>query len=350
MRTPNLSYQEVNEEMVRRFRAWLTVQNYLQSTISKYCKMCERFCEFIGNRPIRVVTPLDVCDFIGANLPNKWSDCLVNDRLAVLRSFFDFLYLGGAIDNVPPRFIRPRKVNRRLPSVLTQAQVKKLLMRTRRLRDRAILEVFYATGCRMTELLALRVADVDFATRRIRVRGKRKERIVYFGSPAAEALRCYLHGRKDGYLFQIEYVKQHGNVHATHTTWVGSYSVYPSGKRIKQIKYLGMLGRISRRTAEVRFKRHLRTVDLTRPIPDRPMCKHTVWKILSVAARRIGVKFLPVRVLRHTCATHLWENGADIRTIQEILGHSCLSSTQIYVRLANNEVARTFRRVHPRGA
>jgi integrase/recombinase XerD len=182
------SSAKVNHEMVARFRRWLTAQNYLGSTVNKYCNLSDAFCDYIKNKPLREVVPIDVSDFITANLPASWTDGLVNDRLACLRSFFDFLYMGGAVDSVPPRSLIPRKVARKLPRIFTQDQVRRLLAKTRKLRDRALLELLYGTGCRLVEVRNLRVGDVDFKERKIFVRGKRKERVVYFGSPAAKAL------------------------------------------------------------------------------------------------------------------------------------------------------------------
>src|SRR5579862_2420271 len=82
-----------NREMVKRFRAWLIAQNYLSSTVAKYCNLCEGFCVFIGTKPMTQVVPLDISDFVTEHPPAKhWGDGLVNGRLAALRSFFDFLY------------------------------------------------------------------------------------------------------------------------------------------------------------------------------------------------------------------------------------------------------------------
>jgi integrase/recombinase XerD len=256
--------------------------------------------------------------------------------------------MGGVIRTVPPRFIHPRKQERKPPKILEQREAAKMLDKTKVPRDRAFLEFMYATGCRLADVLPLRVPNIDLVKRTARVRSKRKERIVYFGKPAATALRKYLKGRKEGYLFQIEYKKQKGHLNKTTKTWVGMYSIYPQGKRIVQYKYMGMLDTTSRAQAKARFKKHLKRVDLSRPIPDRPMCKHTAWKMLRNAARRIKRDFLPARTIRHSYATHLCENGADIRTIQELLGHSCLSSTQIYLQLANKRVARIYNKSHPR--
>ena len=339
-----------NAEMVRRFRQWLVAQNYLPSTVQKYCGLCDGFCTFVGNKTMREVIPLDVTDFITSNLRDQWADTVVNARLAALRTFFDFLYMGGVVNTVPPRFIRPRWVTKRIPRVLSQSQVRKLLGRTTELRDRAFLEFLYATGCRQKEALNLRLEDIDLDRRTARVRGKRKERTVYFGSPAEKALRRYLGNRKDGYLFKIEYRQQLGHVHATTRTWTGQYSTYENGKRVQHFQYLGVLDKTSAARAKARFKRFLKGVNLVRPVPDKPLCNHTAWKILTAAAHRIGLHFLPTSMLRHSFATHLHQNGADLYTLQTLLGHSCLSSTQIYLTVSNERVAERFRRLHPRGA
>jgi integrase/recombinase XerD len=346
----SVSNAQINSEMVRRFRQWLIAQKYIHSTVQKYYGVSMKFCSFIGHKALREVIPMDVSDFITSDLRHQWADTVVNSRLAVLRTFFDFLYMGGAVDSVPPRFIRPRRVTSKLPMVLTHKQVDTILQGTKGLRDRAFLEFLYATGCRQEEVLHLRVRDIDLKNKQARVLGKRKERVVYFGSPARNALNCYLRGRKDGYLFQPEYRKQTAlRVHRTKRTWTGQYSTYEMGKRVRHYRYLGVLNKTSRTTAKGRFAQHLKGINLSRPIPDRPLCHHTAWKMLTAAAHRIGLRFLPARAFRHSFAIHLYENGADLTTLQALLGHASLSSTQIYLRLFNKPVVEQYRRFHPRG-
>jgi integrase/recombinase XerD len=335
--------------MLRRFQRWLDAQQYASNTVQKYFSICRRFCSFIGGKALRDVSPLDVSDFVSSNIVRGWSDGVVQSRLGALRSFFDFLYMGGVVNAVPPRFIRPRRVTKKLPRVLTVAQVRRLLEKTTRPRDRAFLEFLYATGCRQTEAQRLRVGELDLVRRRARVVGKRVERMVYFGSDAARALRAHLGGRKDGYVFRIEYVKQRGHLHATTETWVGHYSTYEDGVRHSHFQHLGMLHNVSKAEARARFDRVLEGAKLDRPVPDRPLCNHTVWKITTAAARRIGLRFLPPRMLRHSFATHLYEKGAELTTIQKLLGHSSLTSTQIYLKLSNSRIEEEFRSLHPRG-
>ena len=341
---------KVNREMVVRFRRWLIAQNYLPSTVQKYGSFADAFCGYLEAKPLRDVVPFDISDFITANLPPRWTDALVNDRLACLRSFFDFLYLGGAVSSAVPRFIRPRKVLRKLPRVFTRREIQRVLTKTHVLRDRALIELLYGTGCRLVEVRNIRIEDIDFGARKIIVRGKRKERMVYFGRPASRAIKRYIGKRKAGFMFRVEYRQQAGHVHLTDRSWVGHYAIYENGERVKKYKYLGMLHNTTRPQAERRLRQHLKGVDLTRPVPDKPICQHTAWKILTAAARRIGLRFLPARMLRHSFATHLWEQGADLRVIQELLGHSVLTSTSIYVRISNKAVATTYKKFHPRAA
>jgi site-specific recombinase XerD len=260
------------------------------------------------------------------------------------------LYLGGAISSAAPRFIRPRKVLRKLPRVFTKRQIQRVLTKTRGIRDRALIELLYGTGCRLVEVRNIRIEDIDFGARKIIVKGRRKERMVYFGGAASRAIKRHIGKRKEGFLFRVQYRQQKGHIHPTNTTWVGHYSVYKDGKRIKKCKYLGMLNKMTRSQAELKLRQHLKGVDLTRPVPDKPICQHTAWKILTAAARRVGLRFLPARMVRHSFATHLWERGADLRVIQELLGHSVLTSTAIYIRISNKAVARTYKKFHPRAA
>lgn len=343
------SHREENAEMLNRFQQWLVAQKYLPNTVAKYCGVGRRFCSFIGRKTLRDVTPLDVSDFVSSNIRHGWSDGVVQGRLVALRAFFDFLYMGGVVSAVAPRFIRPRRVIKKLPKVLTVAEVRRLLERTKKPRDRAFLEFLYATGCRQTEALRLRVSEVDLVRRRARVLGKRTERMVYFGSEASSAIRAYLGDRKDGYLFRVEYRKQLGHLHAASTTWVGHFSTYEDGVRHPRLRYLGMLHSVSKETARARLAKILADAKLDRPVPDKPMCNHTVWKITTAAARRIGLRFLPPRMLRHSFATHLYESGADLATIQRLLGHHSLASTQIYLKLSNAKIEEEFRQLHPRG-
>jgi site-specific recombinase XerD len=299
---------------------------------------------------MRDVTPMVVGDFLTETLPPKWSDDHVSHQLGALRCFFDFLYLGGIVDSVAPRFLRARARARQLPKTLTQSQIKRLIAATDNVRDRALIEVFYATGCRVGEVTRIRVELIDFRRRCFPVRAKRKERMVYFGPAAAKAIRKYLGSRRTGYLFQDIIPQQKGCLTHTRFAWVGGWRDFGDSKEYgkKHTKYFGSLQSVSRANAIRRFRRFLKDVDLVRPNPDRPLTRSSLGRIVQEAGRRAKPGMVNPHMLRHSFATHMLERGADIRAIQELLGHSYLSSTQIYTHVINNAVASAFRKFHPR--
>jgi site-specific recombinase XerD len=348
----DLRIQAVNLKMVERFKQWLIAQKYALSTQARYCSVSRNFCLHIGRHPLSAVTPMDVGDFLTATLPHRWADGFIADRLGALRCFFDFLYLGGVVDKVAPRFLRARPKQRELPRVLTATEVKRLLRAAEHPRDRALIELFYATGCRLSEIRLLQAEDIDFKGRKFKVRAKRKDRMVYFGPPAAKALRAYLNGRKTGYVFQDKIASQKGYItHVNTGVWLGVWKDYKPGARKgrKHTKSLGKYAEISFEQARRRFSAFLKTVDLKRYKRDRPLNRSSLSLTVREIARRAGLHGVSPRTIRHSFATHLLERGADIRAIQELLGHTYLTSTQIYTRISNKAIRQTFRKFHPRG-
>lgn len=347
------SVRTLNLEMAERFRAWLGAQKYATSTQQRYHRVARKLCEFIGQKALAKVTPMDVGDFLTKTLPDRWQDSYIADHLGPLRSFFDFLYLGGVVDSVAPRFLKTRARVKRLPRTLTEPQVAKLIRTASHPRDRALVEFLYSTGCRIGEARMVRVEDIDFRRRTLKVRSKRKDRIVYLGRDAAKALRFYLRGRKKGYLFQDKIEQQRGYITYYEKAWLGNWRDYHTDKNgsVKRCKRLGNPARVSRGEAERRFKAFLREsgINLTRNKKDRAMHRSSLGFVVRELARRAGLGRVGPHTLRHSFATHLLEHGADIRAIQELLGHSYLSSTQIYTRISNNRVRLAFQKFHPRG-
>jgi site-specific recombinase XerC len=174
--------RRVNLEMVARFQLWLTAQKYSPSTHERYCRIARKLCRHIGKQSLSTVTPMDVGDFLTATLPDRWADNYIAHQLGALRCFFDFLYLGGVVDNVAPRFLKARARPKALPKAITQAQVRKMIRMAEHPRDRALLEFLYSTGCRIGEVRNLRVENVDFKSRTILVKGKRRARCLLWGT------------------------------------------------------------------------------------------------------------------------------------------------------------------------
>jgi site-specific recombinase XerD len=349
---PHLTTKSLNREFVHRFRRWLNAQHYALSTENSYCRVALKLCRFIGNKPLRKVTPMDIGDFITETLPPTWSDGFIIHQLAGLRCFFDFLYLGGVVDSVAPRFLKARTPVRKLPKTLTQSQVRKFIAAADTARDRALAEVFYSTGCRVGEVTAIRVEHIDFRRRCFPVAAKRQERMVYFGAAAAKAILKYLGRRRTGYLFQDIVPQQNGYITYARRQWIGSWREYPphNPRGSKHSKWLGHPKTMSRATAQRKFDKLLKGLPLQRPKPERPLTRSTLGRIVKEIGRRAKLGIVNPHMLRHSFATHMLERGADIRAIQELLGHAYLSSTQVYTRISNNTVASTFKKFHPRAA
>lgn len=345
------SFRTVNLEMAERFGRWLDAQKYSTSTQERYGRIARKLCLHIGKKALSSVTPMDIGDYLTSTLPDRWGDNYISDQLGALRCFFDFLYLGGVVDSVAPRFLRARARTKALPRTLTRAQVKKLIRAAKHPRDRALVELLYSTGCRIGEVRTLRVETIDFKGRKFKVGSKRKDRIVYFGTHASKALQIYLKGRRTGYLFQDKIDPQQGYITFNRTTWIGSWKEYRPDQRrgAKHTKSLGKRAEVSYSTAQRRFRRFLKDIDLVRYKRDRPMNRSSLSSVVRELARQAGIGKVSPHVIRHSFATHLLERGADIRALQELLGHTYLTSTQVYTRISNNAVRSAFRRFHPRG-
>jgi integrase/recombinase XerC len=217
-------------------------------------------------------------------------------KLSSVRAFFKYLHRQGIIANNPARLLATPKQEKRLPSVLTVDDAFGLLEAPRggsrtELRDRAVLETLYSTGIRAAELVGINRDDINRHDRLVRIRGKgRKERIVPMGEKALTAVDAYLA--------------------RTGATSEPAVFTNPSGKRL--------------------------TV-------------RTVQRILETYRKRAGLaqKASP-HTLRHSFATHMLESGADLRSIQELLGHASLSTTQRYTHLNLDSLMETYDKAHPR--
>jgi len=224
----------------------------------------------------------------------------IANRISAIRSFYRFLHREELIEDNPLEKVTSPKLDRRLPNLLTTDEMKKLLEtpsidKPVGQRDRALLELLYASGLRVSEIVGLNLGQVDLEEREIRVTGKgQKERIVLMGVPAVEALSLYL---KQG-----------------------------------RPKLLGSL------RSDAVFVNRLGA----RLIPRR------VQKLIDGNARAAGItKKVHPHMLRHTFATHMLDGGADLRVVQELLGHSSLTTTQIYTHVSKSQAKKVYLAAHP---
>jgi len=233
----------------------------------------------------------------------QYSKATIARKLATLRSFYKFLIKRNKLSSNPVVVVRTPKQEKKLPRFLEYEEVKKLLETPPMdnwlgARDRAILETLYSTGIRVSELVGLNMDDIDFLGEVIHVRGKgKKERIAPIGSSALQVIQHYMEFRNkraqsnSNFDSRVLFVNKHGRRLSTRSV------------RRKMDKYLKMAGM------------------------DASISPHT---------------------LRHSFATHMLNNGADLRSVQELLGHQSLSTTQIYTHLTTGKLKEVYQSAHPR--
>lgn len=248
------------------------------------------------------VEPLAIREFLAYLYAQNYTKSTTARKLATLRSFYKFLIRRGVVSVNPLSTIRTPKQEKRLPKCLDLEQVQKLLEAPGdgdilAARDRAMLEVLYSSGIRVSELVELEMADLDLQEGVLRVKGKgRKDRLTPIGSQAIKAIQRY-----------FEWRSQDAKSHGQH------------GARV----FLNKHGQpLSTRSVRRKLDKYLVAAGL-----DPGISPHT---------------------LRHSFATHLLNNGADLRSVQELLGHQSLSTTQIYTHLTTSRMKEVYDNAHPR--
>jgi site-specific recombinase XerD len=341
---------DTNVELLSFFIEWLMAQRYARSTREAYGRIAFRFCRFLGPKHVKTVTHLDVRRFLIEVMKRDLSVDGCNRHLWALRRFFDFLYLGGVVDAVAPRFVKGRRGMQKIPRTLGENEIRRLINATETVRDRAIIELLYATGCRVGELTNIVAENVDFKRRRIQVTGKGKQRTVLFGREAARVLSQHLGKRTTGPLFLPDRPQQKGYVGWNGTGWVGYFLDYQANEhpRHRTGIYLGGT-KMCRAQALTKFRRIVPASRFSRPVMVHPACTAVVARVIHKAALRAKLGRVNAHMIRHSFATHLLDHGADIRLIQELLGHSSLQTTQAYTRVSKTAAASVYRKCHPRG-
>jgi len=286
------------EKYIEKFIRYLEIEkNYSPHTILNYKLDLEDFARFLTGSDLEKIDYLVLRKYLAVlkekNLGNRTVGC----RLSALRSFFRFLSREGYIKTNPILMLSSPKLDKHLPSFMTEEEVRKLIESAFAkneadilgLRDRAILEAFYSSGLRISELVGLNLDDIDFISGILKIRGKgKKERIVPIGEAALSSIRKYLDKRK----------KETSAIFLNNN----SRRITTRGVRYALVKYL--------RLAEI----------------------------------KPGVS---AHTFRHSFATHLLNRGADLRTVQELLGHANLSTTQIYTHLTTEKLKSVYDKAHP---
>ncbi|PIE58631.1 MAG: tyrosine recombinase [Desulfobulbus propionicus] len=294
-------------EIIEHFILWLQVQKgYSPHTIAGYQADVRELYVYCGKpRDVRAVGSKEIGGFV-ASLYGHNSSATIARKLSSLRTFFRYLRQEGQVSEDPLEQIVNPRLTRYIPRFLTVDEVFALLDAPNSQdscmhRDQAIMEMLYSTGMRVSELVGSNVADYDLSDGMVRLRGKgRKERIVPFGAVAGEALATYMGGRERVLLARTA----QGN------------------KVDRDAMFLNVRGgRLSVRSVE---------------------------RIVSRYGERAGILTgVTPHALRHSFATHLLEMGADLRTVQELLGHVSLSTTQKYTHVDVEHLSRVYDQAHP---
>ncbi len=287
--------------MIRAYLEYLDGErNYSHHTIVAYEQDLQKFTNYLRSAGITSfdrVRKETLRGFIGMQVQSGISRKTVARRAACLRSFFRFLRHRGTIRVNPTLGLVAPKLEKKLPIYLDERSAEQMLDRPDTStedgkRDAAILELFYGTGIRLGELIGLNIGDADLTEGTLRVRGKgRKERMVPVGRKASSALKRYLAGREVGPLDPL-FVLRSGK------------RCYPEWVSRMVTKYISEVSELEKRSPHV---------------------------------------------LRHSFATHLLNNGADLRAVKELLGHESLSTTQLYTHVSTERLKKVYRQSHPKG-
>src|ERR1700676_3772500 len=247
---PVRSYAKDNPLLAEKFSQWL-LQNYSPHTGRAYGTLIADFCRFIGSRSLTEIKHIDIRAYFASLQGRGMGSQSLDQKLYGLRAFFKFLTLGRVVSTNVARFVQTRRRHRNLPTCPTVEEVRMLIEAAESLRDRAMIEMYYATGARLAEVVGMRSEDVDFSDVELgtaHVLGKgNKERVVYFGRMAREALLAYLGDRREGFVFREDRpVETLGvrmakpNKDETGVWWRGWWSEYPddTGPLVTKWKWL----------------------------------------------------------------------------------------------------------------
>jgi site-specific recombinase XerD len=345
------SYSRFNQGLQARFDEWLILQHYSKGTNYVYRQSVQLFVEFLRDKAATKVTHIDVRKFMLYLAENRFSIFSACRHLQGIRRFYDFLNLGGLVSYVAPRLVAIPSLPAKIPPHLSEKEVLRLIAASNTPRERALTEFLYATGCRLGETLRLTVQNVDLEARTARVTGKfGKSRIVLLTGTAAEALRTHIGNEQMGYLFRQDYSPQRGRLILHHGKWSGRWQEHGSlNGTTYHSKILGEEGTTSREAAQASLSAILATVCVGRPKRKEPLTNATIAAVMRKIARRAGLHRGTAHMLRHSFATHLYENGADVFAIQTLLGHVRTETTVRYLKVSAFRLVEIFERCHPLG-
>lgn len=293
------------EKEIQQFISYLhnikKTSNNTEQSYKRDLTKARRFMEESGICDVGAITEKDLNSYVLYLEKNKFAAATVSRNIASLKAFFHYLCEEGIVKEDISVSLKAPKIEKKVPEILSTDEVVCLLEQptgstTKEIRDKAMLELLYATGIRVTELITLNVHDVNLQVGYILCRDAHKERVIPFGNEAKNALTQYLNQVRSSMLEDED----------------------------SDVLFVNCSG--------------------------KPMSRQGFWKLIKFYAKKAGITSdITPHTLRHSFAAHLVENGADLRSVQEMLGHSDISTTQIYANMNHNRIREVYAKAHPRG-
>lgn len=292
------------EELILGFGSYLSKEKQLSAnTLESYNRDIRQYIQYLEEKQINLFNSTNKTTIITYMIYLQKlgkATSTISRNLASIRSFYQYLLLNKMVEVDPTINLESPKTEKKPPSILSLKEIDTLLNQPeddspKGIRDKAMLELLYATGIRVTELISLNLGDVNINMGYIRCNSSNKERIIPIGSIALKALKDYL--------------EAYGKMVST-TQEDSPLFMNVQGKRLTRQGF---------------------------------------WKIIKAYTKKANIqKKITPHTLRHSFATHLIQNGADLKSVQEMLGHSDISTTQVYMNLSKNKIKEVYNKTHPR--
>ncbi|HCT65103.1 MAG TPA: site-specific tyrosine recombinase XerD [Lachnospiraceae bacterium] len=291
-------------ENIIKFSEYLkTVKKSSDNTITSYNRDLKNFYTYIkeiGISSISKVNKTNIMSYIYNLQKTNRASSTISRNLASLRAFFSFLFLEGLITENPTEGLESPKVEKKLPEIMPLNNVELLLEQpaledSKGIRDKAMLEVLYATGMRVTELINIHIDDVNLPLEFIKCTNKDKTRVIPLGTKAVNAICIYLNNVRNNLVKNLD----------------------------ESCLFVNCNG--------------------------SPMTRQGFWKIIKYYAKKANIsEDITPHTIRHSFAAHLIENGCDLQSLQEMLGHSDISTTQVYTKINKSPLKEVYAKSHPR--
>lgn len=280
-----------------------TIKKTSTNTELSYKRDLKKLLQYLQNKGFgdyRSVNAAVLQEFVADMQSRNFSAATISRTIASMKAFWQYLLSQGFASEDAASILKAPKIEKKIPEILSEREVTRLLEQPsgdspKHIRDRAMMELLYATGIRVTELITLKVSDVNLNMGFIVCRDSHKERLIPFGAKAKQALMEYMNKTRDAM--------------------------------------------IDNPGSDVLFAN----------CSGEEMSRQGFWKIIKYYAKKAGiVADITPHTLRHSFAAHLVENGADLKSVQEMLGHSDISTTQVYANMTHNHLREVYDNAHPR--